>query len=188
LKEKLLIDKCENSTKSNHFHFILFYLSLSISKKKLFLFLLPLLIQSHFHLYFGFSFLFLIQINICFDSTGSDSKLNFEGTLCFSFSLLHVLTFFLLQIYKYILFSYRCCSKFFCDFLKGNMSRPIKLLTEIHSRKELWKIAVKVKDKWNVYKDGKQSFEVLVVDAEVNFFYADVLFAHFLFMLICSKF
>ncbi|KAK2448378.1 hypothetical protein QL285_007647 [Trifolium repens] len=48
------------------------------------------------------------------------------------------------------------------------MSRPIKLLTEIHSRKELWKIAVKVKDKWNVYKDGKQSFEVLVVDSEGN--------------------
>jgi hypothetical protein len=49
-------------------------------------------------------------------------------------------------------------------------------------------IAVKVKDKWNVYKDGKQSFEVLVVDAEVNFFFADVLFAHFIFMFICSKF
>jgi hypothetical protein len=47
------------------------------------------------------------------------------------------------------------------------MSRLVKLLTEIHSRKELWKIAVKVKDKWNVYKDGKQSFEVLVVDAKI---------------------
>jgi hypothetical protein len=47
------------------------------------------------------------------------------------------------------------------------MSRPVKLLTEIHSRTELWKIDVKVKDIWNVYNDGKQSFEVLVVDAKV---------------------
>jgi hypothetical protein len=64
------------------------------------------------------------------------------------------------------------------------MSRPVKLLTEIHSRKELWKIAVKVKDKWSVYKDGKQSFEVLVVDAKVNFFDAEALFAHCMFMFI----
>ncbi|WJX28251.1 hypothetical protein P8452_16996 [Trifolium repens] len=48
------------------------------------------------------------------------------------------------------------------------MSRPVKLLTEIHSRTELWKIDVKVKDIWNVYNDGKQSFEVLVVDAKGN--------------------
>jgi hypothetical protein len=56
---------------------------------------------------------------------------------------------------------------FFYNILKGKMSRPVKLLTEIHSRTELWKIDVKVKDIWNVYNDGKQSFEVLVVDAKV---------------------
>jgi hypothetical protein len=47
------------------------------------------------------------------------------------------------------------------------MGRPVTLLKEIHNRKELWKIAVKIKDKWNVFKDGKQSFEILVVDAKV---------------------
>ncbi|WJX46032.1 hypothetical protein P8452_32867 [Trifolium repens] len=46
------------------------------------------------------------------------------------------------------------------------MDRPVTLLKEIHNRKELWKIAVKIKDKWNVFKDGKQSFEILVVDAK----------------------
>jgi hypothetical protein len=47
------------------------------------------------------------------------------------------------------------------------MERPVTLLKDIHNRKELWKIAVKIKDEWNVFKDGKQSFEILVVDAKV---------------------
>ncbi|WJX51200.1 hypothetical protein P8452_37413 [Trifolium repens] len=46
-------------------------------------------------------------------------------------------------------------------------SKPVTLLKDIHNRKKLWKIAVKIKDKWNVFKDGKQSFEILVVDAKV---------------------
>jgi hypothetical protein len=47
------------------------------------------------------------------------------------------------------------------------MGRPVTLLKEIHNRKKLWNIVVKIKDKWNVFKDGKQSFEILVVDAKV---------------------
>ncbi|GAU36667.1 hypothetical protein TSUD_15800 [Trifolium subterraneum] len=50
------------------------------------------------------------------------------------------------------------------------MERPIKLLTEIHNKRELWKIAIKVKDKWTIFKDGKQSFELVVVDAKVETF------------------
>jgi hypothetical protein len=47
------------------------------------------------------------------------------------------------------------------------MERPVTMLKEIHNRKELWNIAVKIKEKWPVFKDGKQSFEILVVDAKV---------------------
>jgi hypothetical protein len=49
------------------------------------------------------------------------------------------------------------------------MERPFQLLKDIHHRKELWKLAVKVKDKWKVVKDGKQSFEPVVYDAKVIF-------------------
>jgi hypothetical protein len=147
--------------------------------------------SSHFSRNPTFTFLFLFHfsssskyISVSIPPV-ADCWINFQGTLSISFSLLHVVTFFLLQIHSVFQSKF---FKVFYDFFKGNMSRPVKLLTEIHSRKELWKIAVKVKDKWNVYKDGKQSFEVLVVDAEVNFFFADVLFAHFIFMFICSKF
>ncbi|KAK2361919.1 hypothetical protein QL285_087024 [Trifolium repens] len=44
------------------------------------------------------------------------------------------------------------------------MERPVQPIKQLHNRKELWKIAVKIKEKWNVVKDGKQSFEMLVVD------------------------
>jgi hypothetical protein len=50
------------------------------------------------------------------------------------------------------------------------MERPFQLLKDIHHRKELWKVAVKVKDKWKVVKDGKESFDMLVFDAKVSFF------------------
>jgi hypothetical protein len=48
----------------------------------------------------------------------------------------------------------------------SDMERPFQLLKDIHHRKELWKVAVKVKDKWKVVKDGKESFDMLVFDAK----------------------
>ncbi|PNX67079.1 hypothetical protein L195_g055434 [Trifolium pratense] len=50
----------------------------------------------------------------------------------------------------------------------STMERQPSLLKDIHNGKELWKIAVKVKDKWNIAsRDGKQSFEIVVVDCKV---------------------
>jgi hypothetical protein len=47
------------------------------------------------------------------------------------------------------------------------MERPVQPIKQLHNHKELWKIGVKIKEKWNVVKDGKQSFEMLVVDEKV---------------------
>ncbi|GAU47109.1 hypothetical protein TSUD_403420 [Trifolium subterraneum] len=47
-----------------------------------------------------------------------------------------------------------------------NMERQPTLLKDVHNGKELWKIAIKVKDKWNYDKEGKQSFMLLVVDSK----------------------
>jgi hypothetical protein len=52
--------------------------------------------------------------------------------------------------------------------MNTRMERPVQLLAQIHHRKEFWKIAVKVIDKWNLQKDGKHSLEMLVVDAKVS--------------------
>ncbi|PNX88234.1 replication factor-A carboxy-terminal domain protein, partial [Trifolium pratense] len=48
----------------------------------------------------------------------------------------------------------------------STMERQPSLLKDVHNGKELWKIAIKVKDKWNIVRDGKQSFEIVVVDCK----------------------
>ncbi|XP_045788610.1 uncharacterized protein LOC123883762 [Trifolium pratense] len=49
----------------------------------------------------------------------------------------------------------------------SSMLRAATMLKDINNTKELWKIAVKVKDIWQVVKDGKESFELVVVDSKV---------------------
>ncbi|GAU50221.1 hypothetical protein TSUD_409000 [Trifolium subterraneum] len=46
------------------------------------------------------------------------------------------------------------------------MQRQPTMLKEVHNGKELWKIAIKVKDRWNWDKEGKKSFQLLVVDSK----------------------
>ncbi|PNX73057.1 replication factor-A carboxy-terminal domain protein, partial [Trifolium pratense] len=48
----------------------------------------------------------------------------------------------------------------------SSMLRAATMLKDINNTKELWKIAVKVKDIWQVVKDGKESFELVVVDSK----------------------
>ncbi|CAJ2632103.1 unnamed protein product [Trifolium pratense] len=44
------------------------------------------------------------------------------------------------------------------------MARKFASLKDINDAKDLWKISVKIKEKWTNNKDGKQSIELLVVD------------------------
>jgi hypothetical protein len=45
--------------------------------------------------------------------------------------------------------------------------RPVQLISDVHDKKDFWKLAVKVKDKWTVVKDGKEHLELLIVDEKV---------------------
>ncbi|KAK2447811.1 replication protein A 70 kDa DNA-binding subunit B [Trifolium repens] len=53
-----------------------------------------------------------------------------------------------------------------CCFICSNMARNFEFIKDITDRKDLFKIAVKVKDKWNVSKEGKEHFEMVVVDSK----------------------
>ncbi|PNX68349.1 replication A1-like protein, partial [Trifolium pratense] len=44
------------------------------------------------------------------------------------------------------------------------MARKFESVKDINDAKDLWKISVKVKEKWTNMKDGKESIELLVVD------------------------
>ncbi|XP_045792102.1 uncharacterized protein LOC123886871 [Trifolium pratense] len=44
------------------------------------------------------------------------------------------------------------------------MARKFESVKDINDAKDLWKISVKVKEKWTNLKDGKESIELLVVD------------------------
>ncbi|GAU49007.1 hypothetical protein TSUD_284940 [Trifolium subterraneum] len=46
------------------------------------------------------------------------------------------------------------------------MARNFEFIKDITDQKDLWKIAVKVKDKWNAMKDGKEYTQMVVVDAK----------------------
>ncbi|KAK2368089.1 replication protein A 70 kDa DNA-binding subunit B [Trifolium repens] len=46
------------------------------------------------------------------------------------------------------------------------MARNFQFIKDITDRKDLFKIVVKVKDKWNVIKEGKEHFEMVVVDSK----------------------
>lgn len=47
------------------------------------------------------------------------------------------------------------------------MLRPVAFLRDINEKKDFWKVAVKVTDKWSVVKDGMEHMEMVIVDAKV---------------------
>jgi hypothetical protein len=51
------------------------------------------------------------------------------------------------------------------------MARNFEFIKDINDRKDLWKIAVKVRDKWTSQKEGKEYLELVVVDSKVTFFF-----------------
>ena len=48
------------------------------------------------------------------------------------------------------------------------MERPFEYISAITNKKNFWKLAVRVKDKWTVVKDGKEHLEMIIVDANVR--------------------
>ncbi|WJX28057.1 hypothetical protein P8452_16822 [Trifolium repens] len=46
------------------------------------------------------------------------------------------------------------------------MARNFEFIKDINDRKDLWKIAVKVRDKWTSQKEGKEYLELVVVDSK----------------------
>jgi hypothetical protein len=55
-------------------------------------------------------------------------------------------------------------------FCFRKMARNFEFIKDINDRKDLWKIAVKVRDKWTSQKEGKEYLELVVVDSKVSFF------------------
>lgn len=45
--------------------------------------------------------------------------------------------------------------------------RPLEFIADINDKKDFWKLAVRVKDKWTAVKDGKEHLEMVIVDAKV---------------------
>jgi hypothetical protein len=52
-------------------------------------------------------------------------------------------------------------------FLAFKMERPFEFIADITDKKDMWKLAVRVKEKWTVVKDGKEHVEMIIVDAKV---------------------
>lgn len=46
------------------------------------------------------------------------------------------------------------------------MERPFENIAAINNKKDFWKLAVRVQDKWTVVKDGKEHLELIIVDAK----------------------
>jgi hypothetical protein len=47
------------------------------------------------------------------------------------------------------------------------MERPFDFIADITDKKDMWKLAVRVKEKWTVVKDVKEHVEMIIVDAKV---------------------
>jgi hypothetical protein len=50
------------------------------------------------------------------------------------------------------------------------MERPVEFISDVTDKKDFWKLAVRVKDKWTVVKDGREHLEIVIVDAKVTFY------------------
>ncbi|RHN74002.1 putative nucleic acid-binding protein [Medicago truncatula] len=48
------------------------------------------------------------------------------------------------------------------------LERPFETIAAVTNKKDFWKLAVRVKDKWTVVKDGKEHLEMIIVDAKGN--------------------
>lgn len=73
-----------------------------------------------------------------------------------------------------------------------NMERPKEFIAAVTDKKDLWKLSVRVKDKWTIVKDGKEHLELLIVDAkvwEITFEHNTLLlfFGHSLVLLLFMK-
>lgn len=44
--------------------------------------------------------------------------------------------------------------------------RPFAFIKDVNEKKDFWKLAVRVRDKWTVVKDGKEHIEMVIVDAK----------------------
>jgi hypothetical protein len=55
------------------------------------------------------------------------------------------------------------------------MARNFEFIKDINDRKDLWKIAVKVRDKWTSMKEGKEFLELVVVDSKVSSYLKSIL-------------
>jgi hypothetical protein len=50
------------------------------------------------------------------------------------------------------------------------MARNFEFIKDINDHKDLWKVALKVRDKWTSQKEEKEYLELVVVDSKVSFF------------------
>jgi len=66
---------------------------------------------------------------------------------------------------KFIIFF--TANKFFFGILVGEMARPFSFIADLNEKKDFWKLAVKVVDRWNVVKDGKEHSKMVIVDVKV---------------------
>jgi hypothetical protein len=48
--------------------------------------------------------------------------------------------------------------------------RPLEFIGDITDKKDFWKLAVRVQDKWTVVKNGKEHLELVIVDSKVMYF------------------
>lgn len=77
------------------------------------------------------------------------------------FQCLKLLHSFNLSRSLYIHFIFHVC------VLEATMERPFEYVADINDKKDLWKLAVKVKDKWTMVKDGREHLELVIADAKV---------------------
>lgn len=66
-------------------------------------------------------------------------------------------------------FKFTCVPLFFRTEAKMEipLERPFETIAAVTNKKDFWKLAVRVKDKWTVVKDGKEHLEMIIVDAKV---------------------
>jgi hypothetical protein len=51
------------------------------------------------------------------------------------------------------------------------MERPLEFVGgDITDKKDFWKLAIRVQDKWTMVKDGNEHLELLIVDSKVVYF------------------
>jgi hypothetical protein len=49
------------------------------------------------------------------------------------------------------------------------MVSKFEFIKDITNRKDMWKVTLKVNDKWTTMKNGKEYFKMVVYDTKVSF-------------------